>query len=546
MGNDIKITVSGNDAQMVAVWQRQNAEILKNQKSLIAMKQAADEMGNSLDNAVGKNTSNMSKGLTTVLGQVNSAITGFIGVSAAIKGIQYAAEALKREYEVLRGQQSRAGQKQSEIAPKQQELFRNLGDDKTLSPEAANRMAAEISKKSSMNPGDVMEVMSTALAFKERTEAAADVMPFAEMSAKMFPDNVGAAKANTQATQAIHKIDHKATARQIQGGLLAAQLASPVVDAQSFGDYGAPAIAQTMAMGNTFRESAAAYGALGQGIGDKEGRVTGTSLITFQRQLKELVGGKVEGGLMQQLAYLQTKKGAKAKKFLLGPLLKEAKNAKKIGLEGEAKSFTTLAGWVSGEGVYAEGLAGTLAETPELADSEKFVNQYESSIENDPIQKNFRLQRRMQSAGQRAQLSQLAAGKQGITLGGLKQILDESGTGEKESEAILEAYKIRTEGRPEGFMARAGQDLGLIGTPGEIQSPEHAASQVLAYEAQRRRGGKSMSAMGERSFTPNDDDLAAAEALLEAARMIRDAAQKRKEEPAAKAGPAAANQKGAR
>jgi len=537
---DVKIIVAGTDAGLLALWQRQNAEILKNQKALLQMGQAGEKAGQQIGSAgaAGGNKLNaaFSGAVQTMLG-IGSAVSV---VTLATRTFLKAVEEIKREYEHLRGQQSRAGQAQVAAAPAQREMFENLGNDKTLTPQQANAAVARISEKASMAPADVFKVMSTALSFKARDETAASVVPLVEMAAQMSPEDSGAASANVKALQAIRKAAPNAGAKDIQGFLIGAKLASPVVNNENFGAYTAPGIAQLMSLGNSPQEAAAFQGALGQGIGDEEGRVTANASITFAKQMKEMLP-KVQGGLFQQLAFLQTPEGRKAKAKLLGPLLKGHENAKKIGLEGEAKAFATLVGFIKGEGRYSEMLQGTLSDTPGLEGAGSFVDQRQAALDADPLQKNFRLQRLMKSAAERTQLGRLESGKQGITIGALQEHLDNAGVSERERDMLLESYKVRTEGAPEGIANKAGQLAGLIPTLKERQSPEEAAAGVMQFEAARLRIGQQMHFEGNRQVGTTNESLAAAKALEAGAKHLREMARQENPGPQPKAGPAAAN-----
>src|SRR5262245_54196266 len=75
MSNDIKITVSGNDAQMFAVWQRQQAEILKNQAALVKLGEAGMRAGEQTGKAMqgaGKDAGFLTTALTGVTSSVGA------------------------------------------------------------------------------------------------------------------------------------------------------------------------------------------------------------------------------------------------------------------------------------------------------------------------------------------------------------------------------------------------------------------------------------------------------------------------------------------
>lgn len=539
MAEDIKISIGGTDAALLAVWQRQNIQILKNQKALIAMGEAGEQAGNKIGSSLEKQGIGFQKAISHV-GQFAASL---VGMSAVMRGIQQAAEMIRREYEHLRNQQAAAGQQQIGLAAIQREVFDNLGDDKTLTPAMANARVAQISQATSMKPGDVMQVLSTALSFKERSATAASVLPIVEMAANMYPDNPQAAAAAAKGMQGIAKIAPNAKAKDIQGFLLGAQLASPITNAENFASYGAPAIAQLMSLGNTGKEASAFLGALGQGIGDEEGRITGNAAITFAKQMKELAPN-VKGGLIQQLAFLQTPEGQKAKRKLLGPLMAENKRAKEIGLAGEAKSFATLIGFIQGEGRYSEMLAGTLADTPDIEGAGHFVDERQARLAADPLQRNARINRTLESAGERAQLTQTAAGRQGITLARLQEVLTKSGATESELGVLMEAYKVRTEGAPEGFIGKGLQELGLIGKPDELQSPDVAAAGIMRGQARMLETGKRFKSGVPVEQEATAEDLEAAAALRQAADLLEEGAKKKRAPQEAKAGPAAGNNRG--
>lgn len=486
MADDIQITISGTDAKLLSVWQRQNAEILKNQKALIAMGEAGEKAG--------KKTGESIEGATKQFGQFLTAVSGIGSVAGAVMML---AATLKREYDDLLNRQKRAADTQLGAAPAQREAIRNLGDDKTLTPDKLAAEVARISKKSGMDQAAVYQVASTALSFKERAASAASVLPLVEMAAGLNPENASAASANVKALQAIAKISPKSSAKDIQGFIMGGKLASPVVSDESYGSYIAPGIAQMMSLGNTGRQSAAFLGALGQGIGDEEGRITANAAITFQKQLLEETKGRVKGGVFEQLAYLQTPEGARIKKKLLGPLMAGNRNAKKIGLEGEAKAFATLIGFIKNEGRYAEILKGTYEDTPEIEGAGRFVDLQEQQLAGQPLQQQFRLNRMLQNTAGNARIEDILGGRTSITREGLQEIMASQGFGATDRTMAGLRFDFET---------------GLRG-----KTPTDAATTILGEAADIRRNPGARGAADPASAAKLDEIAAA---LKEVARVM--------------------------
>lgn len=140
MSNEVKITVSGEDAQLLTVWQRQQAEILRNQRALLKMGESGEKAGESAGTAALKALSRfaqMATGVGTVTQAVKVLVEEILRVHEAADGAALRLEKMQRQFSV------QSGLKGLELEQAQERITARAKKN-AIPLDAANRAAVQL------------------------------------------------------------------------------------------------------------------------------------------------------------------------------------------------------------------------------------------------------------------------------------------------------------------------------------------------------------------------------------------------------------------
>ena len=349
-------------------------------------------------------------------------LAGLTGIGTVLGGILAVATQFRREYEILKSREKEASDRQMDVSTAQAAAYANLGTDPTMTRDQVDQKAAEIAKERGMSIRDVYNALSNAFSARG-TESASAAVEAVDVAMLMNPGDAQGAEFMAGSILDLKK-KSGGTVKQIAGQIIAAKQQARVVSGQAFAQNAIPAIFQLESFGNTQQESMAIYAAATQGIGDPTGEKTGSSIISFQRQLDDLVGkrGPKIQGMKRQLEYIRSKDGKKYRDYLLGTEKKQGK------LKAEAKAYTTFAGFLTEGSVESKLLDQSLQVVPELGDqSQSSLEAYQKDIESSPVQRNALLRRRVASATENQQVQNVRGGLKAVSREGVIDYLKASG-----------------------------------------------------------------------------------------------------------------------
>jgi hypothetical protein len=503
MSNDIKITISGNDAAMIAVWQRQQAQILKNQAALEKLAQAGEKAGKGLSSGADAGYSSLTK--------FAGAITG---IGGTIGGITAIVAVLKREYEDLIRRQKAAADIQISLADAQSQAIINLGKDDVVDRKKLLALTRQGSKETGLSERDFTLAFSDALSARG-DKSAMQAYGATKASAALLPFNPQAAKLLSGAVLDISKGGNISPEAAV-GYFASVSRAARVTDFQGTAEHIAPGIVGVTKFGDNLQQAGGLLSTLSLGEADPTGRRSRTASISLAKQLEERYPGLAN--TEERIRAVQAGGPKEWKKFFEGGKYRvDGKSKKFEGASFEATALPTIRGLLSSD-------AGTQER-----------KEYEASLKNviDPATGEAVYKELMGDIG--GLRSVQLARKQRLFKGSAEsaQIDDRFGAdvavGREGLEEVLAAHGL-------GVLHRTGASVRFAADVARGISPEEAA-------ASRIRNAEKFASPGDASALEN-----VATRLDELVRLQQEsndiARDKGKLEPVPLMGPGAANQQG--
>lgn len=434
--NQVTVTMSAEDARAVAAWRRQQQLTEQYLANLKRINEESKKNEGSLGAMVSKGTAE--------LGKFAAAATG---IGSVIAGIMAIANQLKREYDNLVAKQRGAASGQLGIAEAQREASKALlSGDKTLSLDGLQERVSSISKSTGADQAAIYNAVASALGAKPAGVTDKEVLDAAEIAAKLSPTNSAALETNLSAFM-FQKATTGGSFEDIAGYQMRLKALSPTKSEEAFARNIAPAIGRGMALGTSADEQSALLAYFGQKMGDTEGMVTANAVTTFEKQIFEATEGKVEGGTIDRLKWLQSAAGSKQRDKFLGPLGKAAKKGKDgeaFGIVGEAKAFTTMLGLIKGDDIAA--LEGVKQQVGTTAGSGAFFQETMAQVDNLDLQKNARGDRLINARVQDMQARDIDAARGSISREGLQKLLKTAGASDMAQKVALAQFELSSMG----------------------------------------------------------------------------------------------------
>jgi hypothetical protein len=440
--NQVTVTMSAEDARAVAAWRRQQQLTEQYLANLRRINDESKKNEGSLASMVSKGSAELVKFAVAAT-----------GIGSAIAGVMAIANQLKREYENMVAKQRGARDAQLGIAEAQREAAKSLlAGDKTLSLDGLQDRVASISKSTGADQAAIYNAVASALGAKPAGVTDKEVLDAAEIAAKLSPTNSAALETNLSAFM-FQKAATGGSFEDIAGYQMRLKALSPTKSEESFARNIAPAIGKGAAFGTGADEQSALLAHFGQKMGDTEGMVTANAVTNFEKQIFEATAGKVEGGTIDRLKWLQSDDGKKQRKKFLGPLDEAAKKGKDgaaFGIVGEAKAFSTMAALIKGDDI-AE-LEDMKTKVGTTAGSGGFYQDTVAQVDNLDLQRNARGDRLIKAGVQNMQVGDIDAARGQISRQGLQDMLKASGASDISQKVALAQFELSSAG---GTMAPA-------------------------------------------------------------------------------------------
>lgn len=434
--NQVTVTMTAEDARAVAAWRRQQQLTEQYLQNLKRINEESKKGEGSLAGMVSKGTAELAKFAVAAT-----------GIGSAIAGVMAIANQLKREYENMVAKQRGARDGQLGIAEAQREASKALlAGDKTLSLDGLQERVASISKSTGADQAAIYNAVASALGAKPAGVTDKEVLDAAEVAAKLSPTNSAALETNLSAFM-FQKAATGGSFEDIAGYQLRLKALSPTKSEESFARNIAPAIGKGKAFGTDADEQSGLLAYFGQQMGDTEGMVTANAVTNFEKQIFEATAGKVEGGTIARLKYLQTEEGKKKRNKFLGPLgdaAKKGKDGAAFGIVGEAKAFTTMLGLIEGGDIGK--LEDTVKAVGTTAGSAGFFEDTISQVDNLDLQKNARADRMISTGLQNIQVKDIDAARGTISREGLQKLMQASGASYLAQQVALLEFETKSAG----------------------------------------------------------------------------------------------------
>lgn len=414
MSNEVKITVSGNDAQMLALWNRQQAEILKNQHALIKMGEAGEAAGKKIGD-----------GMSGAVGKMSQFVAGVTGIGSVIGGVLAAANQLKAEWSDLVARQNDAAQRQLSTAAAQRKALINLGlaPDAAFGPEQLNRTVEQISRETGATQKDLFLTFSSALSAKGplKTE---DMVAAVKQAAQVEPTDQ--ASQNTLAGAILDMMKKGGgTAQENFGLLLGTQGASRVKDLGALARNIVPGMIAGQSFGASAEQSAELAATFTQLLADPEGAISKTAMVQFMGQVQEATGKSLPANATfdERLGFLQGDAGKSIRNKLVGDPTRGIKGT----LTGEAQALPAMKALLTGADGGVLAAARNAITSPKDAAGQ--VPGFLGAINAPGLQQQAELDRLFKSGADEAFLADLLSGRRAITREGIDKVLQGSGIG---------------------------------------------------------------------------------------------------------------------
>ncbi|TWT49019.1 hypothetical protein KOR42_39350 [Thalassoglobus neptunius] len=429
MTNTVKLVETIDDRDVLEGFQKQNKLLDQMQRRLEKIDKASGKAGKTAKDGFANAGREVTKFLATVA-----------GISTVMQGLDKLVVQVRREIQNIQSRQRGAADTQLEIAATQRNALKNFGGERG---QALLDAIASISSDTGARQTDLYATASTALSFKGDSLTDQDAFDAVRVAAMLSPDNQQDQQATSQAILAQQKLTG-GTAEQIAGFQIAVKRSSPVASDADFGTNVAPVIASSTQFGNTARQSGALAAAIGQGVGDPTGRVSGTAQINFEKQLAQLLPN-VQGGTFARLDVIR--QDDELRNRLLGSLDRAASEAgtdDKGELTTEAKAFVALSNLLQKDSNATQELLNrTYDALPELADAEKYYTQTLESINAVAIQQTANLERGLEQIGERLRADNTEGARTAITRDQFASILKDAGLSDLEQRVALAKFEFR-------------------------------------------------------------------------------------------------------
>jgi len=423
-GNDVQIKITGDDREVLQVWQRQNAEILKNQRNL-------QRLGTTGQKAGQKTKGGFDSALGT-LGKFTGAIAGVGGV---VGGVSLAARQLYVEFQRIKELQQTDADKQVEFEHTIVQAVRNAGG--LFDGAEIKDIALGLEKETGVAPVKIAEAISSALSARGATNKgqAQEAIDATRASLKFAPE----LSAENSAFVAGAGIDISKRfgfdPEESIGFLQNVGSLARVTDLNSLAQNVAPAVNNLSQFGNTGQEAGSLVSAITQGVGDFTGRMSGTAAVQLAKQIRDRgIGDSTSSGI----ELLQNDEKLR-KKFLEGGVF-DGKKFPKASFE--AKADPTIRDLLTKGSFISKSFKEGIEKIGNARDAQATFNKTVS--ENEKITRTSRLQRQSASAADTANIKDQAGADAAVTRQALSGALDAANFSDIRKKALTLEFEAKT------------------------------------------------------------------------------------------------------
>jgi len=423
-GNSVEIKITGDDRDVLTMWQRQLAEVSKQQQKLANLgatgKRSARQVKSGFDSALG------------TLGKFTAAITGIGGV---VGGISLAARQLFVEFQRIKELQQTDASKQIEFEKSLVNAIRNSGD--FFTGKEIRDKSLKLSGETGVSPRIVADVISSTLSSRGATNKAQALEAISGTKAALkFAPELGAEGAAILAGSSVGIAKKTGFSPEEAIGLsqnvsALASITRPELIAKNV----TPALNALLEFKNTPQEAGSLIAAITQGSEDKTGERSRTAAIQIAKQIEERgIGGSTAEGLrmLQQDPDLR-------KRFFEGGEF----NGKKFpGASVEAGAFTTLRQLLDPTSALAQSYIAGIAQVGGREEARKRYDKTVAQVKS--VTPTSRLTRQSSAAADVANIQDEIGGRAASVRNTLIEALDSANYSDIRKKGLLLQFEAQT------------------------------------------------------------------------------------------------------
>lgn len=425
-GNSVEIKITGDDKDVLSMWQRQLAEVSKQQQKLAGLgaagKRSARQVKTGFDSAFG------------TLAKFTTAITGIGGV---VGGISLAARQLFVEFQRIKELQQTDADKQVEFEQSLVQAVRNAGG--LFQGQEVKQIALDLEKETGVAPAKIADAISSALSARGPTnrEEAQQAIDATSAALRYAPE----LSAEDSAFLAGAGIDvskrYGFNPEQSLGFLQNVGSLARITNLSDLAQNVAPAVNNLSQFGNNPQEAGSLVSAVTQGVGDFSGRMSGTAVIQLAKQLRDRgIGNSTAEGIQ----ILQDDPKLRQKFFEGGTF--NGENFPKASFE--AKADPTIRDLLDKNSFIAKSYQEGIDKIGGAAEAQATYNNL--IAENEKITRTSRLRRQVQAASDTANIQDEIGGLAASTREALDKAFDNANYTDVQKKILIGKFEAETFG----------------------------------------------------------------------------------------------------
>jgi|GEM_PF-2670194 len=277
IGNDVDIKITGSDAEMLKVWQRQYRELEKQHQKLIRTGKVGKQAG-----------MQVASGFNSAFGSVKDMTGSLLGVTSVIGGVALGVNQVRVELEHLKRLNRKDADAQVPFQDALVQAYKNSGGQ-LIEPDELEKLIAKIEKDTGVSQTKVAMSLSSAFSSRGPTTKGEllEAVEATIASLKFSPDKSSQELADLTGAGIDLSKRFGFTPKESLGFLQNVSGQARVDDPAMMANNAAPAIANLSSFGNTATEAGALIAALTQGATDKTAAMTGTAAVSLASQLRK-------------------------------------------------------------------------------------------------------------------------------------------------------------------------------------------------------------------------------------------------------------------
>lgn len=276
-GQSVTIEMTADDRDVLRAFQKQQAEILKNQRALMKTGQAGKRAGKEAATGIDKAVSSVKEFASSV-----------VGIGSVVGAIAGAASALQNELDEMRRRQRISRVEASTLAAQARLARMNFEEDKTVQSEDLEKRFMAIGERTRTDPKLIAAAATDALSAKGSLSNEV-ALRAVEQAFRIAPGNLGVGRELSGRILDILKVTGGKDPRAAAGFLMNVQGAARVTSLRKVGAAGVPTITSLRKMGDSTEEGGELFAAMSQMMSDVTGDRSKTATINLAKRLGEFV-----------------------------------------------------------------------------------------------------------------------------------------------------------------------------------------------------------------------------------------------------------------